>query len=150
MDESNTDAQMKEVERGKEASETMNASTQVENLNASSEALPLSQRLERITELMQSINQQLKDLSNEQKALVSEAQWTNFKTTTATASKPSKFWQKSLFARTYFVDKDLDESFQNVVKYCSMFYTHLNNLNCSYENFVIINLCVSIKIIQIF
>lgn len=100
--------------------------------SANAEIPPLSRRVGEIVKTMQSINQRLKDMSIERRAQVSQMQWATieeFKSTPKSAVKQSRFWQKSLFARTYFPDKDLDELFKHVTKYSSMLFTYLNNLN---------------------
>ena len=120
-----------ETNPAKEIHETVNAETQVEE-KINPDLVPLSKTLEEIVGFMHTVNQRLVDLSLSRRTQISQKQWTtleDFKASPKTAVKPVKFWQKSLFARTYFVDKDLDNSFQNVIKYSSLFYNHLNNFN---------------------
>lgn len=101
-------------------------------------------KLEEIKNIMIGVDQRLEDLSREQRNKIAQLQWSaleEYKSRPKANLKPLKFWQNSLFARTYFVDKDLDETFNNVVKQSSGLISDLNsllgNLNIPLVNFIV-------------
>ncbi|XP_011494477.1 PREDICTED: uncharacterized protein LOC105359560 [Ceratosolen solmsi marchali] len=102
----------------KEVNETMNDVVQIAK-TSNSKQLSLSKKLAEIMRLINNVRQRLEDFSIDRRTEVSQMQWMTlekFKSSPKVPTKPVKFWQRSLFARIYFINKDLDEIFQNIMK----------------------------------
>lgn len=102
----------------------------------------LDKKLEDLKGLMLDVNQRLEDLSYEQRNKVTQLQWSaleEYKSKPKMHLKPLKFWQSSLFARTYFVDKELDDRFNNIIKYNLGLIKNLNSLQSKiYKNILLL------------
>ncbi|KAF7993045.1 hypothetical protein HCN44_005826 [Aphidius gifuensis] len=84
---------------------------------------PVPHSLKEVMELINSINRRLEDCAVEWQSNISKKQWRilDIKSTSDTS------WEQSLLARTYFVDKNLDENFQKLLSYTRNLVLHLNN-----------------------
>lgn len=87
---------------------------------------PLPPQLKKVNELLKSINTQLEDCALEWQAKVSHQQWKIFSSKTL-IKEP---WEESLLARTFFSDKILDETFQNLLSSNKSFSKQLNDFIC--------------------
>jgi esterase/lipase len=131
MDVSINEPQLIETEIKNEANKDLNDGVQTDKSSNLNQA-PLTKSIEIIMKLINNIRQELKDLSTQIRTEVSQIQWATleeFKSLSKASLKPVKFWQRPIFARIYFIDKDLDEIFQNIIKCSSIFYKHLKHKN---------------------
>ncbi|KAI4484846.1 hypothetical protein M0804_007412 [Polistes exclamans] len=91
---------------------------------------PLPPQLKKVNELLKSINTQLEDCALEWQAKVSHQQWKIFSSKTL-IKEP---WEESLLARTFFSDKILDETFQNLLSSNKSFSKQLNDFILLLQN----------------
>ncbi|XP_043496855.1 uncharacterized protein LOC122520705 [Polistes fuscatus] len=91
---------------------------------------PLPPQLKKANELLKSINTQLEDCALDWQAKVSQQQWKIF-SSKALIKEP---WEESLLARTFFPDKILDETFQNLLSSNKSFSKQLNDFILLLQN----------------
>ena len=83
------------------------------------------QQFKEILELMSSVNRRLEDCAVEWQSTISGKQWRILDDQQEPASE--KPWEQSLLARTYFVEKSLDDAFQSLLAQDRTFTDQLNN-----------------------
>lgn len=74
-------------------------------------------------ELLNSVNRRLEDCALEWQAEISRKQWKIFNSNTIGENLP----EKSLLSRTYFSEKNLDETFQHLLSSNKVFSEYLKN-----------------------
>ncbi|KAK9305894.1 hypothetical protein QLX08_003258 [Tetragonisca angustula] len=85
--------------------------------------LYIPQQLLEVKELLKSINRRLEDCALEWQAEISRKQWKIFRSNVNGITLP----ERSLLARTYFTEKNLDEAFQHLLSCNKIFAEYLKN-----------------------
>ncbi|XP_035735343.1 uncharacterized protein LOC118447467 isoform X1 [Vespa mandarinia] len=91
---------------------------------------PVPPQLKKVNELLKSISTQLEDCALECQAKVSHQQWKIFSSKTV-IHEP---WEESVLARTFFSEKVLDETFQNLLSCNKSFLEQLNDFIVLLQN----------------
>ncbi|XP_050580419.1 uncharacterized protein LOC126917527 [Bombus affinis] len=85
--------------------------------------LCVPQQLSEVNELLKSINRRLEDCALEWQAEISRKQWKIFNSNGIGITSS----ERSLLARTYFTEKNLDEAFQHLLSCNKIFSEYLKN-----------------------
>lgn len=101
--------------------ESMDIGENADSLSARKDCVP--QQLKEANELLKSVNRRLEDCSLEWKSAISKKQWTFLNTKQVGESVLGQ----SVLARTYFIDKDLDQAFQHLLSCNKIFSECLQN-----------------------
>ncbi|KAK1136873.1 hypothetical protein K0M31_001405 [Melipona bicolor] len=94
--------------------------------------LCIPQQLLEVKELLKSINRRLEDCALEWQAEISRKQWKIFRSNVNGITLP----ERSLLARTYFTEKNLDETFQHLLSYLLQDKSSVSNIKetCDIQN----------------